>query len=86
MIRYILTTWVLIATAFPSAAGDEHVLQKGVVSSGGGESTNNDIIIRATVGQKEASQASKNGLYQLNGGIWTHASANDIIFKNGFEN
>lgn len=68
------------------ATGDNISLKKHQITSGGGTSQSNDIVLRGSIALI-SNQQSNNTLYQLKSGIWfgNDLSANDLIFKDNFE-
>ena len=75
---------ILYGAEIHSGTGFE--VEKATVTSSGGSASGNNIQIKGSIGQSDASVPSTGGGFALNGGIWGKDYFNDIIFKNGFEN
>lgn len=68
------------------ATGEEIRIQKHQITSGGGTSQSNNIILKGSIALVN-NQQSNNTLYHLESGFWfgDDLSTNDLIFKDNFE-
>ncbi len=66
----------------------QYQINKHTINNGGGITSGGTYVVKASIGQVDASnKLSSGGIYTLNGGFW-HEKTDygfDTIFKNSFE-
>lgn len=83
--KRLLMVLILVYVFTDLWGGQSYTIEKSVISNGGGNSSANGYQIQGTIAQVTTGQSSANN-YQVNSGYWYQVgSANDVIFKNGFE-
>ncbi len=72
------------AAVLAQSSGGDFELTQTTIDAGGGTASGVDFELVGTIAQPEAdAQQSSGGEFVLAGGFW--ASANDMIFSDGFE-
>lgn len=79
---------MVLLVAAADLGAQSYDLRRDVVAAGGGRSSGGTFVLRATVGQPEAtSAAASGGTFRLRGGFWSGLAESrpDALFADGFE-